>query len=323
ARELAEEMLSLAQCVHDPTGLRDAHIMLGHVLLFCGELDAARAYLEQGLALDISQQPRSVSPLGPIHREMFGLFRLAYTLWCLGYPDQALQRSQVALTLARELAYPFSLALALIYAARLHYSRREAHLTYEYAEAALVLAREQGFAGWLAEATMLQGWALVEQEQGEAGITQIRQGLAAYRATGAGRSGFYLALLVEASKSVEQGEEGLQVITQGLAIMHSSKPGPLMAELYRLKGELLLTRSSQHQAEAETGFRQALAIACRQQAKSLELRAAMSLACLWQQQGKHAEAYELLAPIYGWFTEGFDTADLRDAQALLAALEKG
>jgi predicted ATPase len=251
---------------------------------------------------------------------MFGLSRLASTLWYLGYPDQALQRGQAALTLARELAYPFSLASALIYAAILHCYRREAHLTYEYAEAALVLAREQGFAERVAEATMLRGWALVEEGQGEAGIAQIRQGLAAHHATGAEMSGFYRALLGEACRSVGQIEEGLQVRAQRLAIMHSSRPGSLMAELYRLKGELLLTRSAEHQATAETCFRHALTVACRQPAKSLELRATRSLARLWQQQGKHAEAYELLAPIYGWFTEGFDTADLRDAQALLAAL---
>jgi predicted ATPase len=244
---------------------------------------------------------------------VFGLSRLTQILWELGYPDQALQRSQEALTLARELAHPFSLATALIFAAYLHQHRREAHMTYERAEAALGLSREQGFALRLAQAAILRGWVLVEQGQGEAGIAQIRQGLAALRATGAAMAaiGSDLRLLAEAYGKVGQIEEGLRVIE-----------GQKGAELYRLKGELLLTLSSEHQAEAETCFRQALEVARRQQAKSWELRAAMSLARLWQGQGKRVEAHELLAPLYGWFTEGFDTADLQEAKALLEELGK-
>jgi predicted ATPase len=212
------------------------------------------------------------------------------------------------LTLARELAHPFSLATALIFAADVHQRRREAHMTYEWAEEALVLSREQGFALRLTQATVLRGWALVEQGQGEAGIAQIRQGLVAYRATGVATPG-YLGLLVEAYKNVGQIEEGLRVIE-----------GRRGAGLYRLKGELLLTLSSEHQAEAETCFHQALEAARHQQAKSLELRAAMSLSRLWQRQGKRAEAYELLASVFNWFTEGFDTADLQEAKALLEEL---
>jgi predicted ATPase len=237
----------------------------------------------------------------------------------LGYPDQALQRSQEALTLARELAHPFSVATALIFAAEIHRYRREAHMTYERAEAALVLSCEQGFAFRLAQATILRGWALVEQGQGEAGIAQIRQGLAAYRATGVATAG-YLAVLAEASGKVGQIEEGLRVVAEALALENRSGEGQGSTGLYRLKGELLLTLSSEHHTEAETSFQQALDVARRQQAKSLELRAAMSFARLWQRQGKRHEARELLAPIYGWFIEGFDTADLQEARALLEEL---
>ena len=167
----------------------------------------------------------------------------------------------------------------------------------------------------VAQATILRGWALGEQGQGEAELTQICQGLAALRATGS-ETGTYLILLAAAYGRVGQIETGLQVAEEALAVSRRN------AGLYRLKGELLLRRSAEHQVEAESCFRQALEIARRQQAKSLELRAAMSLAQLWQQQGKRTEAYALLAPLYEWFTEGFDTADLQEAKALLDALEE-
>ena len=211
------------------------------------------------------------------------------------------------------------MANALIYAANLHESRREGHIADEQAEAALVLSREQGFAFRLAEATVLRGWALVEQGQGEAGIAQIRQGIAAERATGSRTAG-HLALLAKAYWHLGQSEEGLRVVAEALAIGNSNGEGRWTAELYRLQGELLLTLASKHYAEAETCFQQALETARRQQAKSWELRAAMSLARLWQRQGKRAAAHQLLAEVYGWFTEGFDTADLQEAKALLEAL---
>jgi predicted ATPase len=204
-------------------------------------------------------------------------------------------------------------ATALFFAAFVHRLRREEQRSYEQAEAALGLAREHGFAFLVALATILRGWALVEQGQGEAGLTQIGQGLAALRATGS-ETRPYLIVLAAAYGRVGQREEGLRVAEEALAISRRD------AGLYRLKGELLLTRSAEHQAEAECCFCQALEIARRQGGKSHELRAAMSLARLWQQQGKRTDAYELLAPIYGWFTEGFDTADLQEAKALLEEL---
>jgi predicted ATPase len=306
ARELGEQMLRLAQRGHDPARLADAHIQLGNALFSLGEFGAARPHLEQGIS-------------NTTYMEIFRLSRLAQTLWYLGYPDQALQRSQEALTLARERAQPAGLANALIYAAHLHGSRREGHMAYEQAEAALVLAREQGLAFRLAEATTLRGWALVEQGQGEAGIAQIRQGIAAERATGS-RSVSHLGLLAKACWHLGQSEAGLRVVAEALAIGNSNGEGRWTAELYRLQGELLLTLASEHYAEAETCFHQALEAARRQQAKLWELRAAVSLSRLWQRQGKRVEACELLAPVHGWFTEGFDTADLQEAKALLEAL---
>jgi predicted ATPase len=215
----------------------------------------------------------------------------------------------------------------------------------------ITLCGEQGFPFWLAWGTIIRGWALAEQSQGEEGIAQMRQGLAAWRATGAElQRPYYLALLAEAYGKIGQAEEGLSALAEALAVVHKTGERWYEAESYRLKGELSLksrqvkasqdksktsrrqvedeSKTSQDKAEvrspeseAEECFWKAVEIARRQQAKSLELRAVMSLARLWQSQGKKEEARQILAETYGWFTEGFDTADLKDAKALLEELK--
>jgi predicted ATPase len=173
----------------------------------------------------------------------------------------------------------------------------------------------------MANETYRQGLLLAQQGQLQAGIAHMQQGWAAYRATGANvRQPMYLAPLAEAYGQAGQVDEGLQVLAEALVYVEQAGERWWEAELHRLKGELLLIQSSDNRAEAASCFQQALTLARHQQAKSWELRAATSLARLWRQQGKHADAYELLAPVYGWFTEGFDTADLQDARALLAEL---
>jgi predicted ATPase len=167
----------------------------------------------------------------------------------------------------------------------------------------------------------MQGWAQVAQGQREDGLAQMRHGLAALRATGAAlRLPYYLALLAGACGQTGQAAEGLTLLAEALAQAHKTGECWPEAELHRLKGELLLSLSADNHAEAEGCLHQALVIARRQQAKALELRAATSLSRLWRQQGKRTEAHQLLAEIYGWFTEGFDTADLQEARALLDAL---
>jgi predicted ATPase len=249
---------------------------------------------------------------------------MARALWLLGYPDQALQRSHEALALAQELSHPASLAFAQDFAAMVYQLRREGQAAQKQAEAVMAHATGQGFPFRFAQGMMLYGWALAQQGQGEVGIAQICQGLVTHRATGAELARpYYLALLAEAYGARGQPEEGLRVLAEALAAVEKTEERFYEAELYRLRGELVRMRSVAHHAEAEAWFRQALDVARRQQAKSLELRAAMSLSRLWQQQGKRQEAYDLLAPIYGWFTEGFDTADLQEARALLHELEDG
>jgi len=293
---------------------------------FLGEFAAARPHFEKGIELYNPQH----SPAYILHYgQDEGMTCLSYealVLWFLGYPDQALQRSQAALALAQKQAHPFSLAYALIYAAWFHQFRREVVPTRERAEAATALSIEQSFPFWLAWGHMLQGWALVEQgpatptrgrlgQAGEEGVARLRQGLAAFRATGAEISWHYLlSLLAEAYHKVGQAEAGLAVAAEALAAV----PGTGLwweAELYRLKGRLL--RQAGVEAEAEACFWQAIEVARRQAARSLELRATMSLSRLWQSQGETKAARQVLAEIYGWFHEGFATPDLTAAQALL------
>jgi predicted ATPase len=267
---------------------------------------------------------------------------VAWTLWFLGYPDQAQERSHEVLTLAQELAHPYSLAWALIYVVWFHQFRREGQAAQARAEAAMTLATEQGFAQIAACGTISRGWALAEQGKRAEGMRQMRQGQAALRAMGAETmQSWVLALLAEAHEKGGQAAEGLALLAEAFAVVDKNDEHFYEAELYRLQGELTLHQCngqgatcqvanpralsphSQAEAEAEACFLKAIDIARKQQAKSLELRAVRSLARLWQHQGKRQEAYDLLAPVYHWFTEGFDTADLMDAQALLHVLERG
>jgi class 3 adenylate cyclase/predicted ATPase len=313
ARELAEQLLTLPRRVHDP---------LGVTLFYLGELSAARAHLEQAMAYYRLQKRRSDASRAVQDPGVACLSYMAWTLWLLGYPDQALKRSHEALSLAQELAHPFSLAFALHFAAILHQLRWEERVTQQRAEAVIALSREHGFPFFLSVGTILRGWALGTQGQVVEGIAQMYQGLAAHRATGAELNRpHHLVMLVEVYRRGGQAEEGLGVLAEALAAAHETENCLYEAELYRVQGELLLVRSTEHYTEAETCFRQALETARRQQAKSWELRAAMSLGRLWQHQGKKLAAHRLLAPIYGWFTEGFDTADVQDAKALLEALQ--
>jgi predicted ATPase len=321
ARELAEQLLTLAQRQHDPALLLQGHRVQGELLFHLGELVPARAHLEQGIALYNPQQHRTHASLYGQDPGMGCRVFAALVLWVLGYPNQALQRGQEGLSLAHELSHPLSLAMALSQVSRLHGLRREWPAAQERAEVLMALAREQGFPQQLATSLVHWGWTLAAQGRGEESIPQIHQGLAAYQVTGAEISrAQYLALLAEACGTGGQPAEGLRVLAEAVTVAHNIGERWFEAERHRLKGELLLALSVDNQVEAEACFQQALTVARQQQAKSWELRVAMSLSRLWQSQGKRQAAHDLLAPVYGWFTEGFDTADLQDAKALLDAL---
>jgi predicted ATPase len=255
-----------------------------------------------------------------------GVFSLAYAarpLWLLGFPDQARTTIREALRLAHQLVHPFSLAFTLHWAATTHQLRREAPAAQKQAEASVAFSREHGFAIWVPGGIVLQDWALTEQGQVEEGIAHMRRGMAAWHGTGAEVDRpYYLALLAEVYGKAGRTVEGLHVLAEALAVMDTIGERYYEAELYRLKGKLLLAqrRNGRSWLEAEEHFRQALDVARRRQAKSLELRAALSLSRLWRRQDKRAEARQLLADVYGWFTEGFDTSDLQEAKALLEEL---
>lgn len=241
--------------------------------------------------------------------------------WCLGYPAQAVQQSQAALALAHELAHPYGLAAAQYWAAYLHYRRREAPAVQAQAEALLALATKQGFPLYAGVGACWRGWSLTLQGQGTAGLEQMHQGLAAIVATGQTQSRqICLVLLAEAAGHTGQVESGLDYIAEAITELSTSGRGDLLTEAYRVQGELLLRHAVPAVGQAEAYFRQALAIARRQQAKSWELRVAISFSRLWQQQGKHTDARHLLTGVYDGFTEGFDTADLQAAKALRDAL---
>jgi predicted ATPase/class 3 adenylate cyclase len=330
AHELNLQILGLAQRVQDPALLLEAHHELGATLFYLGELAAAQTHWEQCLALYDLPQHRSHVLLYAGHDPgVCCLSHHAWALWLRGYPGQAVRRVQEALTLAREeLSHPQSLALALLVAVVLDQCCQEGPVVHERAAALSALSTEHGFTWVAAMGTILQGGELAAQGQEAEGVAHLYKGLAAYRATGAELwRPYFLARLAEVQGRTGQAEEGLSVLAEALAAVDSTEERFYEAELYRLRGELTLAQSSVQslassvQKEAEECFWKAVEIARKQQAKSLELRAVMSLARLWQQQGKKAEARQMLAEIYNWFTEGFDTKDLKEAKALLDSLE--
>jgi predicted ATPase/class 3 adenylate cyclase len=313
-----QQLLTLAQRQHDPALLVEACRVLGSTLSMQGEHATARTYLEQGIALYDRQQHRELALQYGADPGVICRLYVAQVLWILGYVAQALYSVHDALHIAREVGHPFSVAFAQNIAAVIHHFRREIPAVQELAEANITLSTEQRIAQWLAQGIVHRGWALVEQGQRAQGITYLHQGLAAWRSTGAELMvPYYLSLVAEGYGKEGRTEDGLTLVTEALVRINNTGECWAEADLHRLKGELLLSASVDNHAEAEHSFQQALTLARRQQAKSWELRAAMSLGRFWQQQGKRAEAYDLLAPVYGWFTEGFDTADLQEAKALL------
>jgi class 3 adenylate cyclase/DNA-binding winged helix-turn-helix (wHTH) protein/predicted ATPase len=321
ARELGEQLNRLVQREGASTPRLEAHEALGSTLYFLGEYAAARAHLEQGSALiDLTAQ-RVLALRHGLAPGVACLGHAALALWCLGYSLQALRRSQEALALAQTLDHPYSMVLAQHFAAFLYSRRREPTVVQARAEALLTLATAHGFPLLVGYGTCWRGWALAMQGQGAAGLAQMHQGMEALLAVGQELARpLCLALLAEAAGHLGQVTEGLRLLADTLTAIEDGGRNDLLTEAYRFRGEFLLRLAAPDVAQAEACFQRALTIARRQQAKSWELRAAMSLARLWQRQGKQAEARALLAPIYTWFTEGFDTTDLQEAKKLLEEL---
>ena len=323
AGEVAAQLFHLTQHVSDGPQHALAHYALGCNTLHRGELAMARKYLETCQAFYDAQPLQALDMQAGHDPNVACRVWGSWTLWALGYAEQARQRGQEGVTLASNLSHPYSLAYALLITTILHQFLCEAPARLQVrAEAAMALCTAQGFETYLAGSAILRGWALAAQGQCTEGIMQMRQGLTAWRTTGAELSrSYFLALLAEAYGSAGQSEERLTTLTEALACVDETGEHFYEAELHRLKGELLLQHTVPDVSQAEACFYQALNIARRQQAKSLELRATTSLARLWQRQGKCAAAHQLLADVYGWFIEGFDTADFQEAKVLLEELE--
>ena len=323
AYEVGQRLLVLAQQQHDPVCLLEAYRALGTTTLYRGDVAETSQHLENALALYAShfQGTQHVPQYAGIETGVCCVIYSAHALWLLGYGDQAHERLHQGLKLAEASSYPFTLTWTLTWAARAAQSRREVQSTLERAEAGLALSEKHGFVGHIPQGRILRGWALTMQDRSVAHLAQMRQQLSALEAMGTRSVGAYARiLLAEALRMGEQAEAALTVLTEALAYMETTHEQTFRAEAYRLQGELLQPLSRDYHEEAEICFHQALAIARRQQAKSWELRTAVSLSRLWQQQGKREAARQLLAPIYSWFTEGFDTADLQEAKALLDEL---
>jgi predicted ATPase len=340
ALEVANEFLRLAEQLSYPELAMRGHHAMGITFMHVGECARTLDHFDKALVLyDPDRQSDDTFLYAPNPGVAMRCFA-AWALWFLGHPDRALQRIQEALTLARELSEPHALAHALLFAAILHHLRREVRLSQEHAEAAVALSTEHGLVLYHAMATTTGGWALTEGGQEEQAIEQMRQGLAALHTTGAQLlRPYFSALLAGALAQAGRADEGLLMLEEALATVDFTGERYYQAELYRLKGEQLVARATRPDvsraatgrpsavqtdasavAAAEACFNQSIAIAQRQQARSLELRAAMSLARLDQDQGKHETALGRLAETYRTFTEGFATADLSDAKALLDEL---
>jgi predicted ATPase len=326
AHTLGHQCLTLAQRMQEAVPQVVAHWVVGATAVWQGHFTTAREHLEQGLQQWDWPQYQGQQTRYPVVPGVQCLSYLAILLWLQGHPDRALGHAQAALTLAHDVVHPYSQAMAYFYAARLHQARGERQAVYSQATALIELAGKYHYDFWETQGRILQGWVQAA-EQPEAGLTQMRQGLQAYQATGAeiGRE-YFLLLLAEAEASAGHPQAGQEWVGEAQAVVQATGAQYCTPELWRLQGELLLKtagRDGQVALHAEECFQQALTIARHQQATAWELRAASSLGQLWQLQGKPAKASALLAPIYRQFTEGFATADLQEVKGLLAALGGG
>ena len=287
--------------------------------MFAGEFASSRSHLEEALTLYDPISHRSLVRQAGIHPHVFSQAYLGNALFCLGFPDQALARNSANIPEARRLAHPPSLAGGLAIGVRLLSLVGDDAALDEWVNQLVAVATEQGFPHWQAQGAIYRGWVKVKHGDQAEGISLLRSGSAAYRASGAELfAPHYIALLAAACEIAAQVEEGLILLDDALQLAEKTGERWFIAELYRQKGRLLLRLG--HSDAAEELYRKALSIAEEQDAKLWVLRAAVSLARLRRDQGRHAEARDFLAPVYGWFTEGFDTPDLKEAKALLEAL---
>jgi predicted ATPase len=310
-------MLSLAKSADDAAGLRFAHSAMAQSLQYCGDIVPAVEHIRQSESVSTDRRTTSYH-LGDVPSRWLAVS--AKTFWLAGYPDQALARSREALAVAEKLSHAYVLAVTRFFCGYFCADCRNIQAVLGHAEAGIVPAAEYGFTTLLLHLMIQQGWALVHLGATEEGLDQIGRGMAILPTTTGVARHLFRRLLAEAYLLAKRADDGLREVSEGLRDSEGGMCQWDHAELYRLKGELLLLQNASDATEAESCFREAIEIAQRQQAKSWELRATMSLARLLAKHGRRDEASAMLAEIYGWFTEGFDTADLIDAKSLLEEL---
>jgi predicted ATPase len=319
AQRLDKDLLRLSRQRNDAAGLVLGHYSSGRTLVFAGRFASSRSQLEEAVALYNPISHGSLVQQAAVDPQVASQAYLGIVLFCLGFPDQALARSSAAVAEARRLAHPPSLASSLMNGTTVLLLVGDDAALDERANQLVAVTTEQGFPFWGAVGTIYRGWVKVKNGDVAEGISLLRSGSTAYRATGARVwMPYHIALLARAYEIAGQIEEGLTQLDDALQIVERTGERWLDAELYRHKGQLLLRQG--HSEAAEELYRNALRIAEQQQAKLWELRASVSLARLRRDQGRRAEARDLLAPVYDWFTEGFDTPDLKEAKSLLDEL---
>jgi predicted ATPase len=325
ALELGRELLARAERLDDPALLLEGHHALWPVLVWQGNAAAARRHLDQGMALYDKARHRSHAFVYGGHDPGVCCLKCAsWASWLLGYPAHGLEESVASLELANELAHPFSMIVALVWACIFRDLRREPQTVREHARTLISLCTEHEASQWLATGTILEASVQAELGDGEDAIARMRTGLTDYRSTGAQLFvPYFLSLLARACLKTGRAHEGLQAVSEAQEKVHTTGERAWEAELIRLEGELRLAASPDDTAGSVDCFRRAIAIARRRQARSWELRAASSLARVLAGQGCRAEGRRALADVYDWFTEGLDTPDLREARALLAELPPG
>jgi predicted ATPase len=315
--EAAKQLLSLAKSSDDAAGLRFAHSAMAQSLLYLGDIVPALEHIRQSESISTERRATSYH-LGDAPARWLAISANAF--WVAGYPDQALERSREALAVAEKLSHAYVSAVTRMFCGYFCADCRYIQAVLGHAEAGIALSAGYRFSTLLPQSIVQQGWALVHLGAVEEGFDQIRRGIAIEPPTAGALRHLLRRFLAEVYLLAKRADDGLRAVGEGLREVESDKRHMDHAELYRLKGELLLLQNAGARSEAESCFREAVEIARRQQAKSWELRATMSLARLLARQHRRYEARLMLSEIYGWFTEGFDTADLKDARALLDQL---
>jgi class 3 adenylate cyclase/predicted ATPase len=319
--EVANELLELARQAGNSGARAAGHLALGVSLVQAGQPSLACEHFEQSIALLDQEERRPIAFRYGLEVGATANAYWAWSLWLLGYPDRARELGGQTLALLGEVRHPYTESRGLYWNSIVHAFRREWAIVDERAAEAMRSATEHGFALVLAAGRIMQGAALAAGGQGAAGLQEMQDGLDAYRASGAVfQRSFHLTLLAEVLGAAGSPEAGLEALQAAEELVGTTGERFWEPEIFRLKGELLLAAPGGTPAVAEACFHQALDLARRQEVKSLELRAATSLARLWAGQGERGKAQDLLAPVYAWFAEGFDTADLVEARALLDEL---